>query len=200
MQEKGIPERRTAFLETCFDTFCEHGLENTSMKMLADACGVANGNLVYYFGTKDNIIIEATAHYMAKVENDFMAQAPTSFADIERFLQEMPYLTAKLHGAKYRFMYQVYASPKYREYGKEFFKGVNIRYHNYAELLSGKLGMPADFIQGMTYLFVRACVHFALFEDEDYLQLQLNAIRTSLRAFIATKTGSEDWKAGDAHE
>ena len=200
MQEKGIPERRTAFLETCFDTFCEHGLENTSMKMLADACGVANGNLVYYFGTKDNIIIEATAHCMAKVENDFMAQAPTSFADIERFLQEMPYLTAKLHGAKYRFMYQVYASPKYREYGKEFFKGVNIRYHNYAELLSGKLGMPTDFIQGMTYLFVRACVHFALFEDEDYLQLQLNAIRTSLRAFIVTKTGSEDWKAGDAHE
>ena len=200
MQEKGIPERRTAFLETCFDTFCEHGLENTSMKMLADACGVANGNLVYYFGTKDNIIIEATAHCMAKVEDDFMAQAPTSFADIERFLREMPYLTAKLHGAKYRFMYQVYASPKYREYGKEFFKGVNIRYHNYAELLSGKLGMPADFIQGMTYLFVRACVHYALFEDENYLQLQLNAIRTSLRAFIATKTGSEDWKAGDARE
>ena len=200
LQEKGIPERRTEFLETCFDTFCKSGLENTSMKMLADACGVANGNLVYYFGTKDNIIIEATAHCMAKVENDFMAQAPTSFADIERFLREMPYLTAKLHGAKYRFMYQVYASPKYREYGKEFFKGVNIRYHNYAELLSGKLGMPADFIQGMTYMFVRACVHYALFEDEDYLQLQLNAIRTSLWAFIATKTGSEDWKAGDAHE
>lgn len=34
MQEKGIPERRTAFLETCFDTFCENGLENTSLKML----------------------------------------------------------------------------------------------------------------------------------------------------------------------
>ena len=222
MQEKGIPERRTAFLETCFDTFCENGLENTSLKMLADACGVTNGSLLYYLNTslkmladacgvtngsllyyfesKDNLVIEATAHCMAKVENDFMAQAPTSFADIERFLREMPYLTAKLHGAKYRFMYQVYASPKYRECGKEFFKGVNIRYHNYAELLSGKLGMPADFIQGMTYLFVRACVHFALFEDEDYLQLQLNAIRTSLRAFIATKTGSEDWKAGGARE
>ena len=39
-----------------------------------------------------------------------------------------------------------------------------------------------------------------LFEDEDYLQLQLNAIRTSLRAFIAMKTGSENWKAGGAHE
>ena len=198
--EKGTSERRIFFLETCFDVFCKNGLENTSLKMLADSCKVTKGALVYYFDTKDNIVIEATAHCMAKVEDDFMAKAPTSFEDIERFLREMPYLTAKLHGKKYRFMYQVYASPKYREYGKEFFKGVNIRYHNYAELLSGKLGMPADFIQGMTYLFVRACVHFALFEDEDYLQLQLNAIRTSLRAFIATKTGSKDWKAGDAHE
>ena len=121
-----------------------------------------------------------------------MAKAPTSFADIEHFLREMPYLTAKLHGAKYRFMYQVYASPKYREYGKKFFEGVHKRYHNYAERLSGKLGMPTDFVQGMIYIFVRACVHYALFEDEDYLQLQLNAIRTSLQAFIAMKTGSKD--------
>ena len=40
-----------------------------------------------------------------------------------------------------------------------------------------------DLVQGMTYLFVRACVHYALFEDEEYLTLQLNAIRAMLRAF-----------------
>ena len=177
--------RRTEFLELCFDTFCEYGLENTSLKMLADACGVTNAALIYYFGSKDNIIIEATAYCMAKVEDDFMANAPISFADIERFLREMPHLTAKLHGSKYRFMYQVYASPKYREHGKEFFRGVNVRYHRYAQLLSGKLGLPVELIQGMTYLFVRACVHFALFEDEDYLELELNAIRISLRAIAA---------------
>lgn len=182
--EKGIPERRIAFLETCFEVLCENGLENTSLKMLAEACSVTNGSLLYYFGSKDNIIIESTAHCMAKVEDDFMTKAPTSFADIERFLREMPYLTAKLHGAKYRFMYQVYASPKYREHGKAFFKGVNVRYRKYAELLSGKLGMPVDYIQGMIYIFVRACVHYALFEDGDYLNLQLNVIRTSLRLFM----------------
>lgn len=182
--EKGIPERRVVFLETCFDVFCENGLENTSLKMLADACGVTNGALIYYFGSKDNIVIESTAHCMAKVEDDFMAKAPTSFDDIERFLQEMPFLTAKLHGSKYRFMYQVYASPKYRGHGREFFKGVNIRYGKYAELLSDKLGMPIDFVWGMTYIFVRACVHYALFEDEEYLKLQLNAIRTSLKLFV----------------
>ena len=121
---------------------------------------------------------------MAKVENDFIAGAPKNFADIERFLREMPYVTAELHGEKYRFMYQVYASPKFREYGKEFFRGVSVRYHQYAEMLSGKLGMPVDFIQGMIYIFVRACVHYAIFEDEEYLNLQLNAIRTSLKLFV----------------
>ena len=189
MDAKHIPGRRTDFLERCFDTFCEYGLENTSLQKLAESCGVTNGALLYYFGSKDNIVIEATAHCMAKVEDDFMAQAPTSFEDIERFLREMPYITARLHGAKYRFMYQVYSSPKYRDYGKEFFKGVNVRYHKYAEMLSGKLGMPVDFIQGMTYLFVRSCVHYALFEDEEYMNLQLNAIRVSLRAFITTVHG-----------
>ena len=177
-------ERRIELLKICFDTFCESGLENTGMKKLADACGITNSALIYYFGSKDNLVIESTAYCMAKVEDDFMANAPTSFEDIERFLREMPYLTAKMHGAKYRFMYQVYASPKYREYGKEFFKGVNVRYHEYAVQLSKKLGMPADFIQGMTYIFVRACVHYALFEDEEYLKLQLGAIRTSLRLFL----------------
>ncbi len=190
--EKGIPERRIAFLETCFEVLCENGLENTSLKMLAEACSVTNGSLLYYFGSKDNIIIESTAHCMAKVEDDFMTKAPTSFADIERFLREMPYLTAKLHGAKYRFMYQVYASPKYRKHGKAFFKGVNVRYRKYAELLSGKLGMPVDYIQGMIYIFVRACVHYALFEDGDYLNLQLNVIRTSLKLFVKERKPKEE--------
>lgn len=198
--EKGIPERRVAFLETCFEVFCKNGLENTGLKMLAEACGVTNGSLLYYFGSKDNIVIESTAHCMAKVEDDFMARAPCSFADIERFLREMPYITAKLHGEKYRFMYQVYASPRYREHGKAFFQGVNVRYHQYAVLLSGKLGMPVDYIQGMIYVFVRACVHYALFEDEDYLKLQLGAIRTSLRAFMGAQqrepTGNPNGKAG----
>lgn len=185
-------ERGFRLLEVCFDTFCENGLENTSMEKLAEACGVTNAALVYYFGTKDNIVIESTAHCMAKVEDDFMEKAPRSFEDIERFLREMPCLTAKLHGAKYRFMYQVYASPRYREHGKAFFGGVNIRYHDYAVQLSGKLGLPVDFVQGMIYIFVRACVHYAMFEDEDYLNLQLHAIRASLRAFPALKQQEAD--------
>lgn len=81
---KGIPERKIEFLNTCFDTFCQYGLENTSMFQLSQACGVTNGTLIYYFGNKDNIVIESTAYCMAKVEDDFMAKAPKNFEDIDR--------------------------------------------------------------------------------------------------------------------
>lgn len=73
------------------------------------------------------------------------------------------------------------------EHGQTFFKGVNVCYRQYAQLLSAKLQMPSDYIQGMIYVFVRACVHYAMFEDEEYLNLQLQAIRTSLRAYISNR-------------
>lgn len=185
-------ERAVELLKICFDTFCKYGLENTSMEKLAEACGVSNGALVYYFGSKDDIIIESTARCMADVENDFMAKAPTSFEDIKRFIYEMPALTAQMHGTKYRFMYQVYSSPKYLEYGKEFFKGVNERYRRYAIRLSSKLGMPADFIQGMIHIFVRACVHYALFEDKEYLDCQIKAILTCLEIYVRAMGGQNN--------
>ena len=163
MRTKNLGERER-LLEICFDCFCRNGLEGTSTKMLAEACGM----------------IESTAHCMAKVEDDFMANAPQNVADIRRFLKEIPYWTAEKHGAKYRFMYQVYTSPKYRQYGTDFFKGVTKRYTEYAKLLERKLGIPCQVIRPLIYILVRACVHYALFEDEEYLQPQLALIEEVL--------------------
>ena len=150
------------------------------------------GNIFHYFATKDEIIIKSTAHCMAKVEDDFMANAPESAADIRRFLKEVPYWTAEKHGAKYRFMYQVYTSPRYRRYGAEFFSGVTKRYTEYARSLEPKLGIPWQVIRPLIYMFVRACVHYALFEDEEYLKLQMDAIRTSLRLFVRESQRKEE--------
>ena len=44
----------------------------------------------------------------------------------------------------------------------------------------------------MIYVFVRACVHYALFEDEEYLKLQMDAIRTSLRLFVRESQRKEE--------
>lgn len=173
---KKDPYKRDELLEKCFDCFCEYGIEGTSTQKLAAACGMSSANIFHYFKTKDEIIIDSTAYCMAKVEDDFMENAPKDFDDIKRFLKDIPYWTAEKHGKKYRFMYQAYTSPKYRKYGTEFFAGVRERYTEYSKSLEPKLEIPWQAILPLIYMFVRASVHYALFEDEEYLKPQLELI------------------------
>ena len=120
---------------------------------------------------------------MSKVEEDFMVKAPTDVEDLWRFIEEIPYWTAEKHGKQYRLMYQIYTNPKYREYGKKFFDGVNKRYSDYADKLSNILKIPSDVLRPMIFVFVRACVHYALYEDEFYLQEQLRFLKQSIAVF-----------------
>lgn len=66
----------------------------------------------------------------------------------------------------------------------EFFQGVNRRYLEYAGQLEQKLGIPADILCPMIFIFIRACVHFALFEDEYYLQMQLRVLKMSIEMYL----------------
>ena len=112
-----------------------------------------------------------------------MTKAPTDVEDLWRFIDEIPYWTAKKHGKKYRLMYQVYAHPKYIEYGKKFFAGVDERYTEYAKSLEPKLGIPYQKLTPLIFILIRACVHFALFEDEYYLKSQIEVLKQAANLF-----------------
>ena len=178
--EQAFQRRKEAIMEACFNCYAENGLTGTGIQALADACGLSKASLYTYFDSLDDLIVESTAYCMSKVEDDFMQLAPTGPEDIERFIDEVPYWTAKRHGKKYRLMYQVYTHPKYIEHGKAFFAGVNERYHAYAKQLEPLLGMPSDVITPLIFIFVRAAVHYALFEDEYYLQSQMKVLKQSI--------------------
>ena len=113
-----------------------------------------------------------------------MAKAPTDVEDLWRFIDEIPYWTAEKHGKKYRLMYQVYTHPKYREYGKKFFAGVDARYTEYAKSLEPKLGIPYQKLTPLIFILIRACVHYALFEDEFYMNSQIETLKETLELFI----------------
>ncbi len=89
-------------------------------------------------------------------------------------------------------MYQVYSSPQYRKYGREFFSGVTERYTEYAKSLEPKLGIPWQTIQPLIYMFVRVCVHYALFEDEDYLKPQIALIGEMLPLIVQKYAANKD--------
>ena len=176
-------EKKQEIMEKCFACYAENGLNGTGIKALAKACGFTQANLYGYFENLDDLIIQSTAYCMAKVEDDFMKKAPADAGDVMRFIEEIPYWTAREHGKKYRLMYQVYTHPKYIEHGKKFFQGVNERYTEYARQLEPKLGIPYTTITPLIFIFVRACVHYAMFEDEYYLKAQMEVLKQAVNLF-----------------
>lgn len=175
--------KKREIMEKCYDCYAEYGLSSVGIKTLAKACGISSGSLYSYFKNLDDLIIQSTAYCMSKVEDDFMAKAPTNEEELMRFIDEIPYWTAEKHGKKYRLMYQVYTHPKYIEHGKKFFDGVNRRYTDYAKFLEDKLGIPYNVTTPLIFILIRACVHYALFEDEYYLQSQLGVLKQSILLF-----------------
>ena len=176
--------KKVELMEKCYNGFADLGLHGTGMLPLAKYCGY-NTNMIYtYFKNLDDLIIQSTEYCMSKVEDEFMAKAPTDVKDLWRFIDEIPYWTAEKHGKKYRLMYQVYTHPKYREYGKKFFEGVNQRYTEYAKSLEPKLGIPYEKITPLIFILIRACVHYAMFEDEFYMKSQIETLKETLELFI----------------
>lgn len=177
-------KRKVEIMEKCFECYAEYGLNNVGIKGLGKYCNMASGVIYNYFESLDDLIIQATEHCMSKVEDDFMAKAPVDVYALERFIDEVPYWTKENHGKKYRLMYQVYTNPKYMEYGKKFFEGVNVRYTEYAKRLEPKLGISYTVIVSFIFILIRACVHYAMFDDEYYLKAQISVLKASLKIFI----------------
>ena len=177
-------DRKKEIMEKGFECYAENGLTGTGIKTLAEKCGCTSGTLYVYFKNLDELIIESTAYCMAKVENDFMSRSPNSRDELMSFIDEIPYWTAREHGKKYRLMYQVYTHPKYIEYGKRFFEGVNKRYTEYAKSLEAKLGIPYEVLTPLIFILIRASVHYAMFEDEYYMKSQLEVLKQSIAMFM----------------
>ncbi|MCI5885008.1 MAG: TetR/AcrR family transcriptional regulator [Clostridiales bacterium] len=183
--------KQIEIMEGCFDCYAKNGLAGVGVKAISEACGCNVASIYQYFENLDDLIIQSTEYCMSKVEDDFMAKAPTDVDDLWRFIEEIPYWTARKHGAKYRLMYQVYTHPKYREYGQKFFKGVDERYTEYARSLEDKIGIPYQKLTPLIFIMVRACVHYALFEDEFYLKSQIEVLKETLVLFIEKYSGEK---------
>lgn len=179
--------RKVELMEKAYECYAENGISGVGIRKVGEYCNTNTANFYTYFKDLDELIVQSTEHCMSKVEDDFMAKAPKDMNDVERFINEIPYWTAEKHGKKYRLMYQVYTHPKYREYGKIFFEGVNRRYSEYAKEVAAKIGLPDDIVRPLIFTFIRACVHYALFEDEFYLQEQLRLIKASIKLFMSQR-------------
>ena len=182
--EEQFQAKKIELMEKCYECYAENGLNSVGIRGLAKACNTNPSVLYTYFDDLDDLIVQSTAYCMSKVEDDFMKESPKNAEDVMRFIEEIPYWTARKHGKKYRLMYQVYTHPKYIEHGKRFFEGVNERYTEYAKQLEPKIGIPYNILTPLIFIFVRASVHYALFGYEYYMKSQMEVLRQSVILFM----------------
>lgn len=182
--EEQFQAKKIELMEKCYECYAENGLNSVGIRGLAKACNTNPSVLYTYFDDLDDLIVQSTAYCMSKVEDDFMKESPKDAEDVMRFIEEIPYWTARKHGKKYRLMYQVYTHPKYIEHGKRFFEGVGERYTEYAKQLEPKIGIPYNILTPLIFIFVRASVHYALFGDEYYMKSQMEVLRQSVILFM----------------
>ena len=86
--------------------------------------------------------------------------------------QEIPPYVSDLH------------SPEIQGIRQEILAGADKRYTEYAKSLEPKLGIPYEKLTPLIFILVRACVHYALFEDEFYLKSQIEVLKEALELFI----------------
>lgn len=182
--EAEFTQRKNEIMESCYACYADLGFYGTGIKQLAKYCGCTSANLYVYFDNVEDLIIQSTEYCMSKVEAEFMAKAPTNVEELWQFIDEIPYWTAQTHGKKYRLMYQIYTHPKYREYGQKFFAGVDQRYTEYAKILESQLGIPYEKLTPLIFILIRASVHYALFEDEFYLESQIGILKECVMMFV----------------
>lgn len=185
-------EKKKEIMEKCYECYCEYGFRDTGIKDLGRYCGMTSANLYAYFKNVDDLIIQSTQYCMAKVEDDFMAIAPKNPEEVFSYIESVAHWTAEKHGKKYRLMYQIYSHPKYIEHGKAFFDGVCRRYKEYAHQLSPQIGIQEDLLLGFIFIMVRATTHYALFGDEYYLNMQMKALKASLKAVLSIRERNDE--------
>ena len=77
MRERGR-ERRERVLEAALEVIAERGLAATRMSDISERAGMSSGHVLYYFGSKDLVLVEALRH----VEDRMHEEAEIELASI----------------------------------------------------------------------------------------------------------------------
>jgi AcrR family transcriptional regulator len=71
MKEAALPKRRAKLLDQIADYMLNHGLADLSLRPLAAAIKTSPRMLLYFFGSKEQLIIAAVAHLRTREQQDF---------------------------------------------------------------------------------------------------------------------------------
>lgn len=144
------------------------------------------GSLYYWFTDKTAIICEATEYGLKKVTDEIFEYVFASIGDLPNFFAVCLKKIGK-HRKALRFIYQMAASPIYGEKIRSDGKYFKFMYDKYAERLAEIMECDVERLKPLVYLFISAVCDYAIWEDEENAQTEIDYICSILPQAIGKR-------------
>lgn len=166
-------------LDKVFSFLVKQGLESASIREICKGTGIVQGSLYYWFDDKTAIICEATEYGLKKVTDEIFEYVFTSIDDLPKFFNECLDKISS-YQKELRFVYQMEASPKYGDMIRKDGRDFKLMYDTYAQKLAQRLDFDIDKVKPIVYLLVSAILDYAVWDDRENSQTQLDFIYSIL--------------------
>lgn len=177
--------KKRELLERCFALLTERGLENTGMRDFCQACGLAtNNSLYYYFENKEQLVVEAIALGIEKIERGFLQVADSE--DFLTFLEDLPRLM-RLYERDAALVYQVLSSPQYCQHFAPYRREFDTKYEQYLLRISRQYGCSCEALRPLYYLLMTVVSRCMMFGENECGRVQLAYLREQIRRLLQGK-------------
>lgn len=183
---KSVDEEEVLDKVFCF--LVKRGLESASIREISRGTGLTQGSLYYWLTDKTTIICEATEFGLKKVTDEIFTYVFSSLNDLDKFFAECLDKMSEYRN-ELRFIYQMSASPIYGEKIRNDGKYFRSMYDKYAVRLAEFFKCDIEKLKPIVYILVSSVCDFAIWEDRNTAQRQIDFVHSILPQVIGSAEG-----------
>ena len=155
-----------------FDYLMEHGIENASLRSIAEGIGCSPANLYNYFENKDDCIIEIAKFGFIKTATALVEYSLDNIADLKNFfdtfIDQVDYRIDEL-----RTVYQVATSPIYGERMRAVSDELKPAYSKLLTYLATLMNCSEKLLFPVIFNFISIILDYAVWRDRECTTIQL---------------------------
>ncbi len=192
-EEKSTKQK---ILEGTFDFLIKNGLENATIRDICDHIGYSRGAVNRYYQHKKDLICAAAEYGLRRISDKVFTNFYNDASDVDNFFATCLNYIDEVKD-ELRFIYQVASSPVYGEMMHNSTFRFRHSYDDYARKLAEMSGGSFEDIQPIIYSFAATIVDYAIWQDREETQVQLNYLCKMLKKGMKQKVKGDTMAALD---
>ncbi|MDO4609028.1 MAG: TetR/AcrR family transcriptional regulator [Clostridia bacterium] len=166
-------DTKQQILEGTFAYLVRCGLENFSIRDLVKQISITEGTIYYWYKNKDELICMAAEYGLRRISDRIFRNFYRDCPDIEKFFNTCLIYIDEVK-KDLRFIYQVASSPVYGEILHNSNSRFRSTYNEYAKKLTELSNGDYNEIRPIIYSFASTIVDYAIWQDSEETQIQLD--------------------------